>query len=118
MDPRGRDTERVVETHRATKDDAQSDGIGDAAPGVELAVPSLADETGMVDLGVDEPTPSTTPRGEGRASDPTGSYAGETAADRQKEDEGREVLEERFPRTRGEWKESGAMPSDDLDPPR
>ncbi len=117
MDHRGRDTERVVETHRATKDDAQSEGIGDAAQGVELAVPTLADETGVVDLGVDEPTPSTTPRGEGRASDPTGIYAGETAADRQKEDAGREALEERFPRTRGDWKESGAMPSDDLDPP-
>ncbi len=116
MDHRSRDPERVVETHQATKDDAQSQGIGDTAPGVELAVPSLADETGVVDLGVDEPTPSTMPRGEDRASDPTGTYAGETAADRQKEDAGREILEERFPRTRGEWKESGAMPKADRDP--
>ncbi|MDQ4100286.1 MAG: hypothetical protein M3121_07285 [Chloroflexota bacterium] len=118
MDHRGRDPERVVETHRTTKGEALSQGIGDAAPGVELAVPSLADETGVVDLGVDEPTPQTMSRAEGRASDPTGTYAGETAADRQKEDEGRETLEERFPRTRGEWKESGAMPKPDHDPPQ
>ena len=46
---------------------------------------------------------------------PTGMFAGETDRDRQREDAGREVLEEALPDEPGSWKESGAVPDHDPD---
>jgi hypothetical protein len=42
-------------------------------------------------------------------------YAGETEADRQEENALRQKLEEKFPGTKGDWKESGAVPDTDPD---
>jgi hypothetical protein len=120
MDRRSREFERVAEIERTTKEEAQAEGIGHAEQGIELPARSYHDETGVADFGVDEPNLAPTTRDSGEADpsrDPTGLFAGETEADRREEDEGRKVLEQRFPSTRGRWKESGAVPSTDHDQP-
>ena len=71
MDRRSREFKRLADTHRTTKDDARSEGIGSAEPGIELPARSYLDETGVADLGVDEPTVPTTPPQQPRRDDVT-----------------------------------------------
>ena len=80
--------------------------------GVKPPVPSYTDEGGVSDLGVDEPV---LPEADEDESPPTGMYAGETAASAAAEDAARDRLEKRFPSTRGDWKDAGAVPEDDAD---
>ena len=114
------DRDRLSEAQRTTKDEARSEGVGGPGPGSELPARSYPDQTQVADLGVDEPTLGSTPRSDSSArprSKPTGIFAGETEADRREEDAVRRMLEARFRRTRGAWKESGAVPSAAHDQP-
>ena len=109
---------RHVEAGRTPVEEARS---SDPAAPDEGATPtplSFTEKAGVVDLGVEEPVlPEAAPDATQRAaSPPTGMYAGETEADRQAEDAVRERLEERFPNTRGDWKDAGAMPDRDQEP--
>jgi hypothetical protein len=54
----------IPERERTTIDDAREQGIGEANDGVELTVPSYADDGGTSDLGVDEPVVPKPLRGE------------------------------------------------------
>jgi hypothetical protein len=110
MTDRRKEIERHVKAGRTTKAAARA---GDE--GTEPPVGSYTDASGVSDLGVDEPVlPASVEDAESRSdTSPTGMYAGETEADRQKEDDFRRTLEERFPGTKGDWKESGAVPDDD-----
>jgi hypothetical protein len=45
----------IQKRERTTIDDAREQGIGEAEEGIDLAVPSFADDGGTSDLGVDEP---------------------------------------------------------------
>ena len=103
--------EHTAEAQRTTKSEARSQGVGAAEPGTELPARSYPDESGVADLGVDEPV-LTAPR-TGTDSDPTGTFAGETRESRRAEDAVRRVLEDGFPATEGTWKEGGRVPSDD-----
>src|SRR5688500_13204223 len=115
MDRRNREFERVAEAQRTTKGEARAEGIGVPDRGTELPARSYADETGVADLGVDEPVVS--PPGADVDSDPTGLFAGDTEADIRDEDGVRRVLEHGFPDTEGTWKEGGRVPSAPRRPP-
>lgn len=100
--------ERVAGAQRTTKAEASAEGIGNADSGAELPARSYPDETGVADLGVDEPVVMAEDTVDG--SNPTGSFAGETLADRRAEDAVRRVLEDGFPESRGRWKRGGRVP--------
>ena len=114
MDHRDAEFEQVAEAQRTTKAEARRQEGGAPDPGIEVPARSYPDPTGVADLGVDEPVVSPQledDRPPGTAPDPTGMFAGETAADRRDEEAVRRVLEERFPESRGAWKEGGRVPS-------
>jgi hypothetical protein len=54
----------IPERERTTIDEAREQGTGEANDGVELTVPSYADDGGTSDLGVDEPVVPKPLRGE------------------------------------------------------
>ena len=54
----------IKQRERTTIDEAREQGIGEAPDGVELSVPSYADDGGTSDLGVDEPVVPKPLRGE------------------------------------------------------
>ncbi len=112
MGHRRDEVERHVKAGRTSKADARAGDEGVAPP-----VGSYTDASGVSDLGVDEPVlPESVEDAEVRSdSPPTGMYAGEREADRQEENALRQKLEEKFPGTKGDWKESGAVPDTDPD---
>src|SRR5687768_11516561 len=98
MDRRDEGFDRIVEAQRTTKDEARQHGIGTPDAGTELPARSYPDDSGVADLGVNEPVVS--PAGtddSGPGSDPTGMFAGETEDDRREEDGVRRILEEGLP---------------------
>ncbi|HVL25357.1 MAG TPA: hypothetical protein VM450_14805 [Thermomicrobiales bacterium] len=108
----GDDVERHVKAGRTEKNEARGEDPAATAGGIQPPVPSYTDEGGVSDLGVDEPV---LPEADADDSPPTGMYAGETEASAAEEDEARRRLEEWFPSTRGDWKDSGAVPENDTD---
>ncbi len=57
--------DEVREQHRATKDDARRQGIGTPDEGTELPARSYPDDSGVADLGVEEPVVPEPARGDG-----------------------------------------------------
>jgi hypothetical protein len=106
----GDEVERHVKAGRTEKNEARAEDPDAPAGGVQPPVPTYTDEGGVSDLGVDEPV---LPEADADDSPPTGMYAGETEASAAEEDAVRRRLEERFPTTRGDWKDSGAVPEAD-----
>lgn len=109
MDDRDDTADRIARNQRTKKKQARQQGIGTPEPGMDLPAHSYPDQTAMVDLGVDDPALAAQPIEPKPDADPTGMFAGETEADRQDEDAVRRELEERFPATKGTWKEGGRV---------